>query len=160
MLVLPCLGNTTAFPRKYTSQIRCCRIISDASFNAVPVTYTYETAGANTGLRTHMTDASGTTNYFYNGTRMFAKDTPMGTLRYTYDPMGNVLTIGSQTFTSTVVGPTATYTYDKLNRLSTVKTSYSSLLSGGPPNGATTFAERPESAVASPIMPSPIAISG
>ena len=30
-----------------------------------------------------MTDASGTTNYFYSGTRLFAKDTPMGTLRYT-----------------------------------------------------------------------------
>ena len=34
--------------------------------------------------------------------------------------MGNVLTIGSQTFTSTIAGPSITYTYDKLNRLSTL----------------------------------------
>jgi hypothetical protein len=33
-------------------------------------------------------------------------------------------------------------------------------LASRPPNGATTFGERPESAVARPIMPAFIAISG
>ena len=45
-----------------------------------------------------MTDASGTTQYFNNATRMTSKNTPVATLQYTYDTMGNVLTIHSQTY--------------------------------------------------------------
>ena len=36
--------------------------IPDPSFNAVPVTFTYETSGSNTGMRRFMSDASGTTS--------------------------------------------------------------------------------------------------
>ena len=52
-------GKTTTYTYNVMNQL--LSKIPDPSFNAAPVTYTYETAGANIGLRTHMTDASGTT---------------------------------------------------------------------------------------------------
>jgi len=116
--------------------------IPDPSFNAAPVIFTYETGGANIGMRLSMTDASGTTNYTNNGTRMVRKDTIVGsavyTVSYSYDPVGNVLTMGASAFPSIVNGPTVTYAYDALERLSTAKTSYSGFLtSSAPPNGST-----------------------
>src|SRR5581483_903337 len=69
------------------------------------------------GLRKTMTDPSGVTTYAYdNRNRLQTKQTPFGTLSYTYDPAGDVLTIKS----SNQNGASDTYTYDALNRLSTV----------------------------------------
>jgi RHS repeat-associated protein/uncharacterized repeat protein (TIGR01451 family) len=129
-------GKTTTYTYNLMNQL--LSKIPDPSFNAVPVTITYETSGANIGMRMSMTDASGTTNYTNNGTRLARRDTPVGTVSYSYDPVGNVLTVSSQTSSSIVAGTAITYTYDKLNRLSTVATSYHSLLSGTPANGSTT----------------------
>jgi YD repeat-containing protein len=69
------------------------------------------------GQRKTMGDRSGTTTYTYdNRNRLQSKQTPFGTLSYTYDAAGNVLTINS----SNAGGISDTYTYDALNRLSTV----------------------------------------
>jgi RHS repeat-associated protein len=85
----------------------------DPVFNASPVTFTYTA----TGRRQTMTDVSGTTVYDYDGrNRLTSKQTPQGTLGYTYDNDGNVLTINS----SNTNGAAITYTYDGLNRLETV----------------------------------------
>jgi YD repeat-containing protein len=66
-----------------------------------------------------MTDPSGTTNYtpYDNRDRLKAKATPEGTLNYTYDTHGNLLTIVS----SNTNGASMTYTYDALNRLGSAK---------------------------------------
>ena len=47
----------------------------DASFHAVPVTYSYSH-----GLRSGMTDASGSTGYFYSAARLQQVFKPAGTL--------------------------------------------------------------------------------
>ena len=65
-----------------------------------------------------MTDAGGTTQYTYDPQtdRLTTKQTPFGTISYTYDAGGNVLSITS----SNTNGAAMSYTYDKLNRLGTV----------------------------------------
>jgi YD repeat-containing protein len=65
-----------------------------------------------------MMDASGTTNYtqYDNRDRLLTKQTPEGTLTYTYDAQGNVLTINS----SNTNGASVAYQYDVLNRPSSV----------------------------------------
>jgi RHS repeat-associated protein len=64
-----------------------------------------------------MTDASGTTTYNYDDhDRLQTKQTPQGTLTYTYDPAGNVASMQS----SNTNGVSVEYTYDSLNRLETV----------------------------------------
>jgi YD repeat-containing protein len=79
------------------------------------------------GLRQTMADVSGATTYAYDvRNRLTSKQTPFGTLAYTYDPASNLLTLKS----SNAGGASDTYTYDQLNRLSTVTdapgaTSYS-----------------------------------
>jgi YD repeat-containing protein len=64
-------------------------------------------------------DHPGTTNYgsYDNRNRLLTKATPEGTLTYTYDAHGDVLTINS----SNTNGASLTYTYDALNRLASVK---------------------------------------
>src|SRR5439155_8506050 len=52
-----------------------------------------------------------------NRDRLKTKATPEGTLTYTYDAHGNVLTINS----SNTNGTSMTYTYDALNRLASAK---------------------------------------
>jgi RHS repeat-associated protein len=103
-------------------------------FNGVTTTYTWDqlnrmltrsTPGETTVSHTYTatgkyqttTDASGTTNYTYDSMdRLITKATPEGTLTYTYDGDGHVLTITS----SNANGASVSYTYDSLNRLSTV----------------------------------------
>ena len=64
-----------------------------------------------------MSDASGTTSYFYDSmNRLTSKQTPEGTLNYTYDAAGNLASMSS----NHAHGVSVTYGYDDLNRLSTV----------------------------------------
>jgi RHS repeat-associated protein len=64
-----------------------------------------------------MTDASGLTQYTYDDhDRLYQKQTPQGTLTYTYDPAGNLASMTSSNANGVSVG----YTYDSLNRLATV----------------------------------------
>ena len=78
------------------------------------MTFTYTA----TGKRQTMTDPSGMTTYTYDPQtdRLTAKQTPFGTIGYTYDAAGNVTAIAS----SNANGASMAYQYDKLNRLSTV----------------------------------------
>ena len=81
-----------------------------------------------------MSDVSGTTTYGYDTrNRLTSKQTPFGTLSYTYDPAGNLLTLGS----SNPNGASLTYTYDALNRLATVTDNR--LLAQGATSGLTTY---------------------
>jgi RHS repeat-associated protein len=97
----------------YDSSNRLLSKTSSTAFSAPPVTFTYYP----NGQRKTMGDRSGTTTYSYdNRNRLQTKQTPFGTLSYTYDAAGNVLTINS----SNAGGISDTYTYDALNRLSTV----------------------------------------
>jgi YD repeat-containing protein len=97
----------------YDSSNRLLSKTPSPAFSAPPVTFTYYP----NGQRKTMADRSGTTTYIYdNRNRLQSKQTPFGTLSYTYDAAGNVLTINS----SNVGGISDTYTYDTLNRLSTV----------------------------------------
>ena len=64
-----------------------------------------------------MTDASGMTTYTYTDRDQVAtKQTPQGTLTYTYDPGGDVLT----TVSSNANGTDVAYAYDGNNRLASV----------------------------------------
>src|SRR5439155_6153741 len=94
---------------------RLLRKIPDSSLNQTTIVLSYNP----TGTRLSMTDASGTTNYssYDNRDRLKTKATPEGTLNYTYDAHGNLLTIAS----SNTNGASMTYTYDVLNRLATAK---------------------------------------
>ena len=114
----------------YDTSNRLLSKTPDASFSAPPVTFTY----FNNGLRHTMSDVSGTTTYGYvNRNRLTSKQTPFGTLNYTYDSAGNLLTLAS----SNTNGASLTYTYDKLNRLSTVTDNR--LLAQGAASGLTTY---------------------
>jgi len=63
-----------------------------------------------------MSDASGLTTYGYdNRDRLTSKATPQGTLSYSYDVAGNLLSTRS----SNTNGVSVSYSYDALNRLST-----------------------------------------
>ena len=80
---------------------------------AKQVSFTYTP----TGKRKTMTDAGGTTTYNYDTRdRLQSKQTPFGTLSYTYDNAGDVLSITS----SNLNGASVSYAYDQLNRLHTV----------------------------------------
>jgi RHS repeat-associated protein len=78
------------------------------------VSFTY----TSTGKRQTMTDPSGVTTYTYDPQtdRLVSKQTPFGTISYTYDAAGDVTEISS----SNQNGAVMAYQYDKLNRLSTV----------------------------------------
>jgi YD repeat-containing protein len=104
-------GHTTTFV--YDSANRLISKAPDPSFNVGVVGFSYT---AN-GLRQTMSDRSGYTTYTYdNRNRLTSKQTPEGTLSYTYDAVGNLLTMQS----SNPGGASDTYTYDELNRLATV----------------------------------------
>jgi len=106
-------AKTTTY--SYDGVNRLLQRIPDSSLNQPTITFTYTP----TGKRASMADASGTTSYtsYDNRDRLKTKVTPEGTLNYTYDAHGNVLTIAS----SNANGASATYTYDVLNRVATVK---------------------------------------
>jgi YD repeat-containing protein len=91
------------------------RLLSKTPQTGTAISFTYTP----TGQRLSMTDPSGTSNYssYDNRDRLLTKATPEGTLTYTYDAHGNVLTIAS----SNTNGASMTYTYDALNRLASAK---------------------------------------
>ena len=105
-------GKTTAYG--YDATNRLLSKTPDASFSATPVSFTYTASGK----RQTMTDPSGVTTYTYDPQtdRLTSKQTPFGTISYTYDAAGNVTAIAS----SNANGAAMAYQYDKLNRLSTV----------------------------------------
>ena len=104
-------GKTTTY--SYDTSNRLLSKTPDASFHVAPIAFTYF---AN-GLRQTMADVSGSTTYGYDTrNRLTSKQTPFGTLSYTYDSAGDVLSIKS----SNTGGVSDVYTYDVLNRLSTV----------------------------------------
>lgn len=85
-----------------------------AAAGSVSETWTYDALGR----RASMTDAGGLTTYAYDQrNRLAEKTTPLGTLRYTHDPNGNVLTVQS----STPGGTALAYEYDALDRLALVR---------------------------------------
>ncbi len=105
------LGKTTTY--SYDTLGRLLQKRPDASLNQPAISFTYTTAGQ----RSTMTDASGITHYGYDGRgRLETKQTPQGTLSYTYDAMGNL----ASTASSNTNGASVAYAYDTLNRLSTV----------------------------------------
>ncbi len=104
-------GKTTGYA--YDAMDRLLSRTPDASFGEPAVTFGYNA----TGQRATMTDASGSTTYAYdNQSRLVRKETPFGTLAYTYDLAGNRLSVTS----SNTNGVNVLYTYDELNRLKTV----------------------------------------
>ncbi len=125
-------GKTTQYA--YDTSNRLLSKTPDASFNAPPVGFTYT---AN-GLRLTMSDVSGSTTYGYDTrNRLTSKQTPFGTLSYTYDNAGDVATIAS----SNTNGASLTYTYDVLNRLSTVTDNR--LVALGSTSGVTNYSYDP-----------------
>jgi len=72
-----------------------------------------------------------------NRDRLLTKATPEGTLNYTYDAHGNLLTIVS----SNTNGASMTYTYDVLNRLATATDNQ--VAAHGGPTGPTSYSYDP-----------------
>jgi len=112
------LSSKTDFNRTTTTTYNydsMDRLLSKTPQTGTGISFTYTL----TGQRLSMTDPSGTTNYtsYDNRDRLKTKATPEGTLTYTYDAHGNVLTITS----SNTNGASMTYTYDALNRLASAK---------------------------------------
>lgn len=104
-------GKRTAFT--YDARNRLLSSEPDASLGEPAVTFTYTDAGQ----RASMADASGVTSYLYDARdRLVSKQTPQGTLTYTYDAAGNLLTVRS----SNSEGTSLNYAYDPANRLATV----------------------------------------
>jgi RHS repeat-associated protein len=112
------LATRTNFAGKQTSYEYdpLNRLISktpDASLGEAAITFAYTP----TGRRQRMSDASGVTNYTYdNRDRLVTKETPQGTLTYTYDGGSNLASIRS----SNVDGISVDYVYDSLSRLERV----------------------------------------
>ena len=105
--------NSHVTTYSYDSMNRPITKTPDAAFGAPPVTFTY----TQTGQRASMNDALGADAYSYDlRDRLLTKVTPIGTLTYTYNGTGRLLTIRS----SNAGGATVDYGYDVLNRLTTV----------------------------------------
>jgi YD repeat-containing protein len=103
----------------YDLRSRLLARIPDPSLGEPNESYTYYDVGA----RHTMTDASGTTTYFYDDRdRVLTKATPAGTLSYTYDPAGNVATVRSSNpdGTSRPNGTSVDYAWDAANQLVSV----------------------------------------
>ena len=122
-------GKTTNY--SYDALNRLIQKLPDASFSQPAVKFTY----TSTGKRLSMTDAGGITNYTYdNRDRLKSKITPQGTLSYTYDGAGNLLTMAS----SNANGASMTYTYNAADRLATATDNR--LLAQGAPSAVTSYA--------------------
>ncbi|NOT63559.1 MAG: RHS repeat-associated core domain-containing protein, partial [Acidobacteria bacterium] len=92
---------------------RMTSIVPDASLSEPTTSFTYKP----NGQRHTMTDASGVTTYGYdNRNRLTSKQTPFGTLSYSYDAASNLETMQS----SNANGVSVSYRYDVLNRVDRV----------------------------------------
>jgi RHS repeat-associated protein len=115
-------GKTTSFT--YDVNHRLLSKSPDPSLNEPAIAFTYNAIGQ----RVTMTDASGTTIYTYDvSNRLSSKQTPQGTLSYSYDDAANLLTTRS----SNANGVSVDYAYDALGRLATVKDNNLLSLNGG-----------------------------
>jgi RHS repeat-associated protein len=115
-------GKTTRF--NYDVMRRLLSKVPDASLDEASISFTYNILGQ----RATMHDASGTTVYFYDArNRLRSKQTPFGTLSYTYNEGGNLLATRS----SNANGVSVDYSYDELNRLATVEDNQLTALNGG-----------------------------
>jgi RHS repeat-associated protein len=104
-------GKQTTYT--YDDMDRLLTKTPDASLGESAVTFAYTA----TGQRLRMTDGTGTTNYTYDiHDRLLTRQTPFGTLTYTYTSSGNVKTLRS----SNANGVSVDYDYDELNRLGKV----------------------------------------
>jgi RHS repeat-associated protein len=118
-------GKTTTFA--YDLMRRLLTKVPDPSLNQPTVSFTYNSAGQ----RSTMNDASGMTAYSYDlRNRLTSKQTPFGSLSYTYNQVGSLATIRS----SNPNGVSVDYSYDPLNRLETVKDNNLPALNGGVTN--------------------------
>ena len=118
-------GHTTSFT--YDSMRRLLSKTPDASLNQPPVTFMYNVSGQ----RASMTDTTGITVYNYDSSdRLEYKQTPFGTLSYTYNEAGSVRTVRS----SNANGTSVDYSYDSLNRLAVVEDNNLLPLNGGVTN--------------------------
>ena len=107
-------GRTTTYT--YNPMNRLLSKTPDSAFNAAPISFTYD----NRGNRASMTDLSGVTTYQYDDHgRLLVKDTPIGSLNYSYDAQRNLTSVNS----SNTEGVNLSYTYDELNRLESVTSS-------------------------------------
>jgi RHS repeat-associated protein len=115
-------GKTTTF--NYDVMRRLLSKVPDASLNQPTVSFTYNSLGQ----RATMNDASGATVYTYDArNRLASRQTPFGTLSYTYNESGSLLTTRS----SNTNGVSVDYDYDALNRLGSVKDNNLLGLNGG-----------------------------
>jgi RHS repeat-associated protein len=116
-------GRLTTYT--YDARNRLLSRRPDTALGEPTVSFTY----TKTGARETMTDATGTTVYGYDDRdRLLTKQTPHGTLVYTYDPAGNVASLRS----SSPDGVALDYAYDDLNRLESV-------VEHGPTAGTTSY---------------------
>src|SRR5439155_13258489 len=140
-------GKTTT-SYSYDTLNRLLKKTPDASLNQPAISFTYTP----TGERASMADASGTTNYslYDSRDRLKAKVTPEGTLNYTYDAHGNVLTINS----SNTNGASMTYTYDALNRLASATDNR--IAAQGGPSSPTTYSYDPTGNLTGYVYPNTV----
>jgi len=118
-------GKTTSFT--YDPMKRLLLKAPDPSLNQPAVSFTYNS----NGQRTKMTDASGITVYTYDlRNRLAGKQTPFGTLNYSYDAAGNL----ASTRSSNTNGASIDYSYDALNRLAAVQDNRLASLNEGETN--------------------------
>ena len=116
--------NTKTTTFAYDTMRRLLSKTPDSSLSQPTVSFTYNS----TGQRATMNDASGATVYSYDvRNRLSSKQTPFGTLSYTYNEAGSLVTTRS----SNANGVSVDYSYDTLNRLSTVKDNKLIALNGG-----------------------------
>jgi RHS repeat-associated protein len=125
-------GKTTTYT--YDSLNRLLSKTPDSSLNQPAIKFSYTA----TGQRATMQDASGATTYKYdNRDRLITKAAPEGTLSYSYDAAGNLLTMTS----SNANGASLSYTYDADDRLATVTDNR--LLAHGAASGVTSYSYDP-----------------
>jgi RHS repeat-associated protein len=111
-------GHTTTY--HYDPRGRLLQKDPDPVFQTNPVSYAYNALG----LRTTMSDPTGSTSYQYDPLNRLIEKTihwaaalPPSTLHYDYDSIGNVIAIHSAHINGTDVA----YEWDALNRLSVVR---------------------------------------
>jgi YD repeat-containing protein len=106
-------ANAKITSYSYDSLNRLSSVTPYASLGEPAISYTYKP----NSQRATLTDVSGATIYSYdNRNRLTSKQTPFGTLSYTYDAASNL----TSTQSSNTNGLSVTYGYDVLNRLQTV----------------------------------------